>query len=79
MHDQRADQAGIAEPDFGLGGMHVGIDLLRLQRHEQRHDRMAVARQIVRVGRAHRAEDQLVAHRAAVDEQILPERVGAGQ
>ena len=40
---------------------------------------MAVARQIVGVRRAHRAEDQLVAHRAAVDEEILPERIGAGE
>ena len=79
MHDQRAHQAGIAEPHLGLGGMHIGVDLLRIERDEQRHHRMAVARQIVGIGRAHRAEDQLVAHRAAVDEQILPERVGAGQ
>src|SRR5664279_4359496 len=40
---------------------------------------MAVARQIVRIRRAHRAYDQLVADRPSVDEQILPERVGAGQ
>ena len=72
MHDQRADQAGVAEADLGLGGMHIGVDLLRIERHEQRHHRMAVARQIVGIGRAHRAEDQLVAHRAAVDEQRLP-------
>ena len=38
---------------------------------------MAVARQIIGIGPAHRAEQQLVAHRAAVDEQILPERIGA--
>src|SRR3977135_4027672 len=40
---------------------------------------MTVARQIVGIGGAHRAQNQLVAHRAAVDEQILPERIGAGQ
>ena len=50
MHDQRADQTGIAEPHLGLGRMHIGIDLLRRQRHEQRHHRMAVARQIVGIG-----------------------------
>ena len=48
-----------------------------VERDEQRHHRMAVARQIVGIGAAHRAEQQLVAHRPAVDEQILPERVGA--
>ena len=47
------------------------------ERHEQRHHRMAVARQIVGIGAAHDADQQLVAHRAAVDEEILPERVGA--
>ena len=31
MHDQRADEAGIAEAHFGLRGMHVGIDLARRQ------------------------------------------------
>jgi hypothetical protein len=38
-----------------------------------------VARQIVGIGRAHRTEDKFVADRTAVDEQILPEGVGAGQ
>ena len=79
MHDQRAHQPGIAEPHLGLGRMHVGVDLGAIERHEQRHHRMAVARQIIGIGRAHRAENELVAHRAAVDEQILPERVGARQ
>ena len=79
VHDQRAHQAGIAEPHLGLGRMHIGVDLARIERHEQRHHRMAVARQIVGIGRAHRAENQLVAHRAAIDEQILPERVGPRQ
>ena len=79
MHDQRADETGVAKPHLGLGRMHVGVHLLRLQRHEQRHDGMTVARQIIGIGRAHRAQDQLVAHRAAVDEEILSERVGPRQ
>ena len=57
--------------------MHVDVDLARIERDEQRHDRMAVARQIVRIGAAHHADQELVAHRPAVDEQILPERIGA--
>ena len=40
---------------------------------------MAVARQIIGIGGAHHADQELVAHRPAVDEQILPERVGAGE
>ncbi len=67
----------VAEAHLGLGRVHVDVDLARRQRHEQRHDRMAVARQIVGIGAADDADQELVAHRAAVDEQILPERVGA--
>ncbi len=74
-HDRGTHQPGIAEAHLGLGRMHVHVDLARLDRDEQRHHRMAVARQIVRVGAAHRAEQQPVAHRAAVDEQILRERI----
>ena len=38
---------------------------------------MAIARQIIRVSRAHGANEKLVAHRPAVDEQILAKRIGA--
>ena len=57
--------------------MHVDVDLARIERHEQRHDRMAIARQIVGISRAHRAEQKLVAHGPVIDEKILAERVGA--
>ena len=40
---------------------------------------MAVARQVIGVGGAHHADQQLVAHRPAVDEEKLPERIGARQ
>ena len=79
MHDQRAHQAGIAKTHFGFGRMHVDVDLARRERDEQSDQRMAVARQIIGVGRAHRADQELVADRPAVDEKILAERVGAGQ
>ena len=75
--EQRAHQRRIAEAHLGLGRMHVDVDLARIERDEQRHDRMAVARQIVGIGAAHHADQELVAHRPAVDEEILPERVGA--
>ena len=55
-HDERAHQAGVAEAHLGLGRMHVDVDLARIERHEQRDDRMAVARQIVGIGAAHRAD-----------------------
>ena len=79
MHDQRSHQPRVAESHFGFGGVHVGVDLLRIERHEQRHYRMAVARQVIGIGGAHRAQDQFIAHRPAVDEQILPERIGPRQ
>ena len=77
MHDQGAHQAGIAKAHLGLGRMHVDVDLARRKRDEQRDQRVAVARQIIGIGGAHRAEQKLVAHRPAVDEQILAERIGA--
>ena len=76
-HDQRAHEAAVTEPHLGLGRVDVDVDLTRIKRDEQRQDRLAVARQIVRVGAAHRAKEELVAHRTAVDEEVLPERVGA--
>ena len=76
-HDQGAHQAGVAKAHLGLGRMHVDVDLARIERHEQRQQRMAVARQIIGIGAAHRADQKLVAHRPAIDEQILAERIGA--
>ena len=77
MHDQRADQSGIAKAHFRLGRMNVDVDLARVERDEQHHQRVTIARQIVGVSPAHRADEKLVAHRPAVDEQILAERIGA--
>ena len=79
MHDQRAHQSGVSESHFRLRGMDIGVDLLRVCCDEQRHHRMTVARQVIGIGRAHRAQNQLVTHRTAVDEQILAERIRAGQ
>ena len=59
--------------------MHVDVDLARIERDEQRQHRMPVARQIIGVGAAHGADKKLVAHRPAVDEEILAERVGPRQ
>ena len=67
----------IAEAHFGLGGMDVDVDEGRIAFQEQRQRRMAVAREEIRIGAAHRADQQLVAHRPAVDEQELHRAVGA--
>ena len=69
--DEAAHEAGIAEAHFGLGGMHVHVHLARIEFDEQRERGMPVAGQIIHVGAAHGAVQQLVAHRPAVDEEIL--------
>ena len=57
--------------------MHVHIDFARIDGDEQRHHRLTAARQIIGVSAVDRADQHLVAHRPAVDEQILAERIGA--
>ncbi len=54
--DQAAHQARIAEAHLGLGRMDVDVDLVGGAGDEQRHHRMAVAREKVLVGAAHRAD-----------------------
>lgn len=65
------DRARIAEPHFDLRRMHVHVDGFGRQIEEQHVRRIAVAVQHVLVGRAHRVRQQLVAHEAAVHEEIL--------
>ena len=59
--------------------MDVDVDLARIERDEERRDRMAVALHEVGIGRAHGAEEQLVPHRPAVDEEELHEPVAAAE
>ncbi len=73
--DERAHAARIAEAHLGLARVHVDVDLARGERHEQRQQRIARLGQQIAVGRAHGADQQLVLHRAAVDEQVLLARV----
>ena len=77
MHQQGAHKPRIAKTHFGLGRMHIDVELAWVERDEQRDQRMTIARQIVGISGAHSAEQKLVAHRAAVDEKILAERIGA--
>ncbi len=51
--------------------MDVHIDVLRRQVEEQRQHGVAVAREHIGIGPAHRADQQPVLHRAAIDEEIL--------
>ena len=70
-HDEPPHPRAIAEAHLGLGRMDVHIDILRRQVEEQRQHRMAIARQHIGIGPAHRADQQPVLHRTAVDEEIL--------
>jgi hypothetical protein len=69
--DQAADQRRIAEPHLGLGRVDVHVDVGGSMLDEQGRRRMAVAGQEVGIGGAQGPLQQAVAHRAAVDEQIL--------
>ena len=77
--DQPAHQGRVAKADLGLGRVDVDVDLVGRPVEKQRDDRMAVARQHVLIGAAHRARQQLVAHRPAVDDEILVARQGPVQ
>ena len=57
--------------------MHIHIDKRRIAIEEQRQRGVAVARQEIGVCAAHGADQQFVAHRAAVHEQELHLRIGA--
>ena len=59
--------------------MDVDVDLARIAVDEQRHHRVAVGRQKVHIRCAERAGERLVAHRPAVDEDELLERVRAAE
>ena len=77
--NQPAHQAGIAEPHFGFGWMHIDIDGARIAGQEKHQRGMPVAWQIVHIGAAHCAMQKPVAHRTAIDEQILRLCIGAVQ
>ena len=76
--DQPAHQRGIAKADLGLGRMDIDVDLVGRAVEKQRDDRVAVARQHILIGAAHRADQQPVAHRPAVDDEILVARQSRG-
>jgi hypothetical protein len=69
--DQPAHQGALAKPHLGLGRMNIDVDLGGRPVEKQCHDRVAIPRQHVLIGPAHRADEQSVAHRPAVDDEIL--------
>ncbi|MCY1241167.1 hypothetical protein D9M72_540570 [compost metagenome] len=57
--------------------MHVDVDERRVERDRQHRDRIAAARDRFGIGGPDRRQQQLVLHRAAIDEDILLQRVAA--
>ena len=51
--------------------MDIDVDRFRRAVEEQHHHRMTVAGEEILISAAHRTDQQLVAHRAAIDEEIL--------
>ena len=76
-HDKPAHEAGIAKAHFGFRRMHVHVYFARIKIKIQRKRRMTITGQIIHVGAAHGAMQQLVAHGPSVDEEILLQRIGA--
>ena len=77
--DQGAHRLRIAESELGLGRMHVHVDLVGRQGEEERKHGMPPVGHEVAVTAAHGAGEQLVAHRPAIDHEMLAEAVGAMQ
>jgi hypothetical protein len=69
-----------AEPHLGFRRVHVHVHPFRWAVDEQRRRRVPVAAEHVHVGGAQRTDEELVAHRAPVDEEVLrdggPPRIG---
>ena len=57
--------------------MHIHIHRFRRHIQEQRQQRVAVMRQEILIGSAHRAQQQPVLHWSAIDEQELHLRIAA--
>ncbi len=73
--DQSTDEGRIAEADLRLGRVDVDVHQGRIEIKVEGGGRVAVAGQEVGVGGPQRALQQAVAHRPAVDEQVLVRRV----
>ena len=78
-HDERTHGTRLTKPDFGLGWMDVDIDGARIKRDKQRQERITPLRQQIAIGCPYRTDQKLIAHRAAVDEQVLLTRIRAMQ
>jgi len=70
-----ADEARIAETDIRLSRMHVHVHQVRIEIDEECRRRVPVAREEIGLGAAQSPGKQAVAHRPAIDIEILPLRI----
>ena len=70
---------GVSEADLGFGRMDVDVNPLRRQSHRQHKGRVTTVVEHVAVCPPHGMVDEVVAHRAPVDEEILHVPLAAGE
>ena len=75
--DQTPDHTRLAEAHLGLRRMDIDVDDRGRDFQEQRHQRVAVAGQEIRIGPAQRSEEQAILHRPVIDEEVLHLRIAA--
>ena len=63
--DEVVDEAGLAEADFGFGGMDVDVDFFGRHLEKEQDDGERGGRDDVAVGLGERVQDEAVAHEAA--------------
>ncbi len=66
---RREDAALVAEAHLALGGMHVDVDLDRVERHADDAERVATAGNETAVRLGDRGEQRAVVHATAVDDE----------
>ncbi len=71
MEHELVDALAFAEAHFALGRVHVHVHLFRRHVEEQHEGGVALVVQDVLIGLAHGVHQHLVAHEAAVDEEVL--------
>src|SRR5205823_9100160 len=72
------DGAALAKADLYLGGMHVDVDLTRVDIEPQRVRRLPVVMKHVAIGLAQRMREHAIAHESPVDEYVLRVARAAG-
>ena len=75
--DESAHISRIAEPHFGLGRMHIHINIFRVEIDKQRRHGMAVPRQKILIRRPDDPVQHSVFNWTAIHEQVLPLCVAA--